>query len=485
VAGDARGTREDQETTAEDGPLSTQIRTIAWSAVALLALVVASPVADGAASQPGNETVASVEPTAVNEAAINERPLHPGDSVVAIVNDTAISSYDLRQRMALFEATSGVRPSEAQSKEIREQVLKQLETERLELLEAQKQKISVSSEDVDNAINNILKDNHLSMAQLTAMLDRYGVAMTSLRAQIAAQIAWSKTVEDQYGDEVKISPRDVNAEMARIAAGAHKPHFLVSEIFLAVDTPEQDAKVLKDAQNLESQIQQGAQFATVARQFSQTPTAADGGNMGIVVEGQMPSAELNAALAKLHPGEVSPPIRSTGGYYILYLRARQEPVGTKIPDAAQQKPEDPNAPIPLARLLLPIGSRPAPQLLKNAVRMAEVLRQHIEGCAHLQELISHVPGAQYYNLGDMRPSDMSTAMRTEVLNAGAGEPTQPFQDAAGIELIVRCDKAVPKILPFVMPTRDEVEQQLFEEQVGVMARRYLRDLRRDADIETR
>jgi peptidyl-prolyl cis-trans isomerase SurA len=54
-----------------------------------------------------------------------------------------------------------------------------------------------------------------------------------------------------------------------------------------------------------------------------------------------------------------------------------------------------------------------------------------------------------------------------------------------VELILRCDKAVPKESVFVIPTRDQVEQQLYEQQMTVLARRYMRDLRREADVETR
>jgi peptidyl-prolyl cis-trans isomerase SurA len=65
-----------------------------------------------------------------------------------------------------------------------------------------------------------------------------------------------------------------------------------------------------------------------------------------------------------------------------------------------------------------------------------------------------------------------------------GETTQPFQSPAGIELIVRCDKAAPVMQVYHMPSRDEVEQELYQEQMTVYARRYLRDLRRVANIET-
>ena len=50
-----------------------------------------------------------------------------------------------------------------------------------------------------------------------------------------------------------------------------------------------------------------------------------------------------------------------------------------------------------------------------------------------------------------------------------------------------CTVASPvrKIVPFQMPTRDEVENQLYSDQIAIMARSYLRDLRRDAVVEIR
>ena len=56
---------------------------------------------------------------------------------------------------------------------------------------------------------------------------------------------------------------------------------------------------------------------------------------------------------------------------------------------------------------------------------------------------------------------------------------------AGIELIARCDKRVEVQTAYVMPTREQVEDQLFQNQIAAMARRYMRDLKRDADIQVR
>jgi peptidyl-prolyl cis-trans isomerase SurA len=381
----------------------------------------------------------------------------------------------------LFVATSGVKMTPERLKQIQAQVLTQLETERLEMLEATKNKISVSTSEVDRAINNILSDNHLSMEQLKSVFAKGDVDIATFRGQLAAQIAWSKAVDGQYGDEVHVQPQQVDAEMQRLSQGANKPHFRVSEIFEAVDNPEQDAQVLKNMQGLLEQIRAGAPFDAVARQFSQNPTAAAGGDVGTVQQGQL-VPELDAVLQKMKPGDVSEPVKASGGYYLLLLRARYEPAGTKVPDS-QQVEEHPTA-LTLERILLPIGPKPAAKLLEGATQAANVLRQHIIGCDSLQEIVSHLRGAVLFNLGKMDLSQVSAQMRDAVAKTHPGETTEPFQSPAGIELIVRCDAPAPHIEVWQAPKREEVENQLYEEQMSVYARRYLRDLRRVANIET-
>ncbi|HEX3431228.1 MAG TPA: peptidylprolyl isomerase [Rhizomicrobium sp.] len=456
---------------------------IAFAGAIALGLAAASAAAVSAPHREAGQQVASNEPTQPNAADLAGSVVHHGDGVAAIVNDSVISDYDLRQRMALFIATSGVKPSADSLNTIRDQVLKQLETEQMQLMEARKDNVSVSSGDVDKAINDILKSNNLTMDQLKSVLSQGGVDIATLRSQISVQIAWSKLVQDQLGDRVHIAPEDVDAELARIKQAANKPRYLVSEIFQAVDSPEQDAKVQKGMSDLYNQIQLGAPFSSVARQFSQNPTAAQGGDLGWVQAGQLPP-ELEKRLTTMNVGDATEPIRAAGGYYILELRDKQEPAGSKLPDAPKEASGAPGT-LPLVRVLIPIGPKPAKDLADRAMQAAGVLREHLRDCTRARDVVSHMPGAVYMSLGSMKLADLSTDMQAAIAKTGPGESTVPFQSSAGIELILRCDKAVPKESVFVIPTRDQVEQQLYEQQMTVLARRYMRDLRREADVETR
>lgn len=449
------------------------------------ALAFAFGTAAPAATETPEQTKTATTETAKTKGKVDETVtvVNHADGVAAIVNDSVISDYDLRQRMALFMATSGIKPTEDMMKKVRDQVLEQLEDERLQLLEAQKKNVTVSSSEVDKAIENITSENGLDKKKLEAILGDAGVHMATLRAQIAAQIAWSKLVQSEYGDRVDISPEDVDSEMRRINEGADKPHFRVAEIFLQVDNPEDDDKIRKKMDDIEEQLRLGAPFNAVARQLSQHPTAAQGGDLGLVTEGQL-LPELNTELMKMHTGEVSQPIRAAGGYYILFVRQRFEPQGT-VAKVEAPAPTTPPGTLPLARVLLPIGAKPPAALRDNALQAAGMLRQHFNGCEKLREIVAQMKGAVYMNLGVMRLTDLSGEMQTALKSTQSGESTQPFLSAAGVEIIVRCDKAAPKITTWTPPTRDEIQRQLFEEQIGVLARRYMRDLRRNADVQVR
>jgi len=413
-------------------------------------------------------------------------PLNPEftDGIAATVNDESISEYEIRQRMALYLATSGLHNlSDEQKKRVRGQILEQLEDEKLQLQEAQKKKITVSPVEVDKRINQMMAENHFSIDQLRKTLAAAGASEDALRAQITASIAWQKAVQDEYQDRVNVTPEMVSAEMAHNAEGADRPHFHVLEIFLPVDNPEQNDKVHKDAQEIEAQLHQGAPFQLVARQFSQHPTAASGGDIGWVYMGQM-APELNQALAKMETGDISPPVRSTGGWYILKLQERQEPLGTRIQQVSTA-PVGPDSVLPLARLLLPMPPHAPKEEMDKVLTVAGQIRERTMKCSQLEEFQKQLPGSIYNDLGNMKLSELAPQMRDALSQTKAGEVAEPFTDEAGVEVIARCDKREPVRTAYKLPTREEVENQLFQQQISAMARRYIRDLRRSANIQLR
>jgi peptidyl-prolyl cis-trans isomerase SurA len=138
------------------------------------------------------------------------------------------------------------------------------------------------------------------------------------------------------------------------------------------------------------------------------------------------------------------------------------------------------------RILLPTGGDKLDKALQDrALQAAGVIRTHIRDCEHARDVVNKIPGAVFMSLGTMKLTDLSAEMQGAIAKVAPGETTEPFMSSAGVELIVRCDKAPPKETVMVIPTRDQIEEELYEQQMTVLARRYMRDLRRDADVETR
>jgi peptidyl-prolyl cis-trans isomerase SurA len=433
------------------------------------ALGVAAPAAAQAPAPPPGSAPAAV---AASESTLG---------LAASVNQTIISNYDLDQRTALFVATSGIHPSKDELPQLRAQVLRSLEDETLEMQEAEKRRISASPAEVEKALQNIAADNKITSEQLLASIGQAGVTPATFINQLRAQIVWQKLVAARYGADVRVTEQQIDDAIARLKQGADKPQFLVSEIYLAVDKPEDETSVRASAERIAQQTQQGVAFQTIASQFSQSPSAATGGDIGWVLEGQLPD-ELDHALLGLKPGQIAGPIRAEGGYYIVLLRDRLEPAASVAPTPAVVKTADPNAPVPLGRFLIPLPKTADAALKDRAMTMATVVQERVHVCSDLSDMAKQLTGTVYESLGTVKPADLDPTIRAALPTTGPGDVVKPFFSAAGVEVIMRCDAPAPKIGTFQMPTRDQLQQQLAMQQMSVYAKAYLAELRRNAVV---
>ena len=405
--------------------------------------------------------------------------------VAATVNETVISNYDLDQRTALFVTTSGVRPTPESMPQIRAQVLRALIDETIEMQEAGKRRIGASQAEVQKALQNIASDNKLNPDQILATLNQAGVTTMTFIRQLSSQVIWQKLVSARYGSDILVSDQQVDEAMARLRQGADKPQFLVSEIYVGVDKPEEETNIKGSAEQIAQQIRQGAPFSSIANQFSQSPSAADGGDVGWIVQGQL-ADELDQALLALRPGQVAGPIRAEGGYYILLLRDRREPAsangGNAPPVQAALPPPDPDAPVSLDRLLIPLPPDADAVLKDRTMTLANAASSQARSCADLPGVAGRVQGSVYQHLGTMDPKTLTPELRASLAKSKPGEALAPFFSSAGVEVIVRCDGASAPLGTVALPTREELRQQLYVQQMTIYAKSYLGELRRGAVV---
>lgn len=404
--------------------------------------------------------------------------------IAAVVNDEVVSAYDLEQRVALIVSSTGVDGSGEAGKRLREQVLRTLIDEKLQMQEAKRLEVVADPKEVEETVNGIAEQNNMNADQLRETLERGGVSMDSLLTQIKAEIAWSDLVRKKFMSRISPGDEQVDEVLARMEANAGRPEFLVAEIFLSVESPDDDEEVRRSALRLVEQLQQGATFSAVARQFSQAATAATGGDLGWVAEGQL-STELDNALNDIRPGDVSSPLRAGGGYYILLVRDKRSAAGGSLsgvevevrqvmfPYVDAQQPDkritipNPNPGIPIASTTIARSNSAIPSGLT---------------CDGFQKLIESLGKSVLGDGGKMMLADVPHLFRETTEKIPISTVSEPILSPQGVHRIMVCNR---KDFQSKLPPRDVVEARLNQEALALRARRYLRDLRRDAVVEFR
>ncbi len=395
------------------------------------------------------------------------------ESVVATVNDDVISTYDIVQRMRLLVVTAGIQPTQQNLPALQQEAIRSLIDEHLELQDlreegkTQKFDLIASDAEVDDEIAQIARSNNTSSTQLLTQLAAQGVGPQTLKDQLRAEISWRGWIRGRYGQRLEVGEDQIKAFQKRQEAEANKPQYQVSEIFIDASRAGGEAQAVQGATELIAQIKNGAPFAAVARQFSNSPTAAAGGSVGWITPGEMPP-EVDSALDNLRPGQLSDPIPTKDGAYIILLQDRRAGGATVV--------------VHLEQAAIGLPKTATPTEVAAAAAKLTALRAKLHGCDGMEAAAEKIPGVVAGDLGEAEVKDLAPAFRDAVDTMTTGEVSEPIRTDAGLHLIAVCDRHLggAGIL-----TPAQIKDRLFGEELAMISKRALRDLRNQATIETR
>ncbi|MBT5840453.1 MAG: hypothetical protein HOH80_15760 [Rhodospirillaceae bacterium] len=391
--------------------------------------------------------------------------------IVAIVNDEIISGFDLSSRIDLIVLSSQLPKTPQVRKRIQAQVLRGLIDDKLRLQEARRLKLNVNEKEFLGAVLRIEKNNRMKPGGMAELLKRNNIDRVTFNSQIEAAISWQKIVRRQVRGKVNISAEAVDKAVARMSANKGKPEFLVSEIYIPFEAGKPVAETRQLAERLYKQIGQGANFAALARAFSQSATAAGGGNLGWIREDQL-DTQLSEVLVKMNRGTVSKPIKGQDGFYILVVRDRRVSAGLPQSDVSVDLQQ--------VFLNLPKGARKETETAQLA--LAKTIAGSAESCGDLEKLGKELGSKNSGKLDNIKLSNLPANIRNAVESLEAGQASQPIKAGGGIVVLMMCARRGDLVDEQV---RKQVERMLLQERAGLVARRLLRDLRRAAFIDIR
>lgn len=439
------------------------------AAALVLAIATAATAQDAASSgQAGGNSAAALR--LPNNPQIFGQAMPSVVKATAIVNGEVITQTDVDQRLALLAiANEGKLPTD-QIDELRQQVLRNLIDETLQIQAAKQAEITVTDKDIMRTVDRVASGVKMNPDQLTQYLQQNGSSIRSLRRQIEGETAWRRLQQQKIENTVSVGDDEVKAVLERLNASKGSEEYRVGEIFLSA-TSDRMQQTMANANQIIGQLRQGASFAGYARQYSEASTAAVGGDLGWVRPEQLPD-QLGNVLRTMGPGQISSPIPVAGGVSIIAVQ-----------DARKILSADPrNAVLSLKQVSItfPAGTTKA-QAEARVAKFAEAAR-NVGGCGGAERIATEFNG-EVVTSDQIRLRELPAALQEIMLPLQVGQATRPFGSIEeGVRTLVICgrDEADP-----TAPTFDQVFNQLSEERVNLRARRYLRDLRRDAVIEFR
>jgi peptidyl-prolyl cis-trans isomerase SurA len=288
------------------------------------------------ASAPTTEKTDAID--APKPGAIRERPADDSDEtiadrIIAVVNNDAITLAELQESIVSYRQENPAGRSGPSDEDLRRDFLTRLIDNRLQLQEADREKITVEDLELNEEfVDRIKKYGAKNEEEFEKLIKTQGITIDSIKKRLREGLKVQKLVRRKVTLRVSVTEAEINEYLdenrAKLETGLsfHARHILI--------TPEGDSDVGWEAarikaEMLRAQLQDGAEFTELAKQHSRDATAKDGGDLGTLKRGEL-APDVEAELLGLGVGQISRPVRSPLGYHVFRLESKDTLEGASI-----------------------------------------------------------------------------------------------------------------------------------------------------------
>ena len=392
--------------------------------------------------------------------------------IAAVVNDDIISGLDVYMRLRMAMLSAKLEDNEETRRRLLPQVLRNLIDDRLKMQEAKRKGIKVNPADVEKRINALAERNNMTREDLESFLKGNGILVDAVADQITTELNWARLVQRTLRPRIVITDQEINDEAARMKATQGQTEYKMYQIFLAVDAPDQESDVRDSAERLIEQLHAGADFESLAQEFSQDEGALKGGNWGWLRVDQMEPAvakEIQLAVT----GDLVGPVRGTGGYYIAFAKETRASGSGDTTGAGS---------VTMKQILWPLPSNAADSEVNRAMSQARTTAGKIENCGQMAQIAHEASPGVYRELGSVLVSELPQQVQSVAINQPIDVPSNPIRTNQGVGLYLICARQAGDN---DSQSRTGIADRLGQQRLETLARGYLSDLRRAAVIDVR
>jgi peptidyl-prolyl cis-trans isomerase SurA len=290
-------------------------------------------------SKPGNLVPAAQSVTGrAPSFASAESALDPEDvvdRVICVVNNDAITQFDLDEAELFFYQESRQPPVEGDDRRaLRERLLGRMIESRLQLQQAQREKVTVEDVEVEERLAEVFKQAKVSTdADRERMLRAQGLTLEAAKRRVRDQVMVQKLIRRKVGLRVSVTEEEIDQYLVENRDKLETGLTFDARHMLFLPGPEGDEEAWQDAERRAGAVHgllvAGGDFAELAREHSQDGTAKDGGSLGTLRRGEL-APDIERAILALKPGEASGPFRSEVGWHVFKLDQAETLSGARI-----------------------------------------------------------------------------------------------------------------------------------------------------------
>jgi peptidyl-prolyl cis-trans isomerase SurA len=288
---------------------------------------------------PGAEILpAPVVGQAVTKPAPSEVDETVADRIVAVVNNDAITLAELQESVLMFRQENRQQTS-VSDEELGRQFLSRLIENRLQLQEAERDKITVDEVELSEELSERMKRfGAKTLDEFEALIKGQGLTFDAVKKRLRDSLRVSKVIRRRVSLRVSVTDpeitRYIEENRSKLDTGLsyHARHILLVP---ASDTDAGWEAERIRADMIRGQVADGGDFGELAKQNSRDASAKEGGDLGSLRRGEL-SQEIEDQILALRPGEVSRPYRSQLGYHVFRLESKETLDGEALQRVRQQ-----------------------------------------------------------------------------------------------------------------------------------------------------
>lgn len=403
------------------------------------------------------------------------------DYIVAVVNLEPVTNNEVRARMLRMEQQLRQQGTQVPPRaELARLLLERIIVERSQLQLAKDLGVVVSDAAVDDAVNNVARQNQMSAQELRRRLELEGMPFSQLRTDLRNELLLNRVRDRELDSRAKVSDQEVEQFIREQETGANSSaaqEINLAQILIAVPenaSQEQVAAFQARAQQAADRARSGTDFALLVKEFSNVPGANADGQMGLRVADRYPELFVNAT-QNLQAGGVAGPLRSGAGFHVLKVVEKKR-AGAPAVTVAETR----------ARHIL---LRPSAQLSESAAvaRLAEFRQRIVAGQADFaalaREFSQDGSARDGGDLGWGAPGMFVPEFEERMASLAPGQVGEPLVSRFGVHLIQVMERRNTKLTP--REQREVVRANLREKKFEEAYAAWAQEVRGRAYVEYR